>query len=114
MTRRDALRLEDILRSIDEIRFVLNGIDREAFMSDVMRRNSVSMSILVISEAARHLSASLKSTRSDIPWADVAAIGNIIRHVYFRIDYDALWTICTTRLDMLEGAARSMLDHIGD
>lgn len=67
------------------------------------------MSILMISEAARHLPESLKATRPEIPWADLVGIGNSLRHTYFRIDYDALWTICSDKLDPLEHAARQML-----
>lgn len=114
MTRRDVLRLNDILRAIDEIRLVLEGVDRETFVSEVMRRNSVSMSILMISEAARHLPQPLKETRPEIPWADLAGIGNILRHAYFRIDYEALWAICSNKLDPLESAVRSMLADNGE
>jgi uncharacterized protein with HEPN domain len=108
MTRREALRLADMLVAIADIREALDGIDKDRFMADRLRKNAVSMSILVISEAARNLPAELTSQHPEIAWKKMADIGNIIRHIYFRIDYEALWEICTHHLDALEPAARAM------
>jgi uncharacterized protein with HEPN domain len=112
MTRREALRLADILTAIADIRAALDGIDKDRFMADRLRKNAVSMSILVISEAARNLPAELTSQYPEIAWQKVADIGSIIRHVYFRIDYEALWEICDRHLGALEPVARAMASSL--
>ncbi|MBX3577186.1 MAG: DUF86 domain-containing protein [Rhizobiaceae bacterium] len=105
MSRLDSLRLADILTAIEDVRITLTGIDEQSFLHDRMRRNAVSMSILVISEAARHLSPALKAQRPDVPWRKIEDIGNILRHVYFRVEYKSLWEICVQHLEPLEAAA---------
>jgi uncharacterized protein with HEPN domain len=112
MPRRELHRLRDILTAIAEIRTVVEGTDRAGFLSDFMRCNSVAMSILVISESVRHLPGHIQALRPEIPWADVVGIGNIIRHTYFRVDHEALWTIGTTQMEALEEAIRAILADI--
>lgn len=82
-----------MLTAIADIKQALEGMDKESFLADRLRKNAVSMSILVISEAARSLPAALTSQHPEIAWRKVADIGNIIRHVYFRIDHEAVWDI---------------------
>lgn len=101
MSRREAFRLADILGAIHDIREALEGFDREQFLVDRLRKNAVSMSILIISEAAKNLPSSLTSRHPEIPWRKIGDIGNVIRHVYFRIDYEAPWDIYEFDLDPL-------------
>ena len=113
MSRLDSLRLADILAAIEDVRATIGGLDEQSFLQDRMRRNAVSMSILVISEATRHLSPELKSRQPSVPWRQIEDIGNIIRHVYFRVDYAGLWDIYVRHLDGLEHAVRSLLSERG-
>lgn len=112
MTRREALRLADILRAIADIKQALAGIDKQSFLADRLRKNAVSMSVLVISEAARNLPETLTSKHPQISWRKVADIGNIIRHVYFRIDHEAVWDIYEHELDALEEAVRALANSL--
>ena len=43
------------------------------------------------------------------PWAQIKAIGNRIRHEYFRIDDAILWEIVTEDLDSLMTVMEAML-----
>ena len=109
MSRLDGLRLADILTAIEDVRAALDGVDKQAFLGDRVLRNAVAMPILVISEAARHLSPALKDRRPDGPGRKIEDIGNIIRHVYFRVDYAGLWNIHVHHLDVLEEAVRTLI-----
>ena len=45
----------------------------------------------VIGEAVRHLSAHRDSLPSDIPWADIAGMRNVLVHAYFGVDLKIIW-----------------------
>jgi len=70
--------------------------------------------IEIISEASRRIPDDLKATAPDIPWRDVADIGNFLRHVYERTDPEIVWTVVKFRLAPLEQAIRGMLERLND
>jgi uncharacterized protein with HEPN domain len=45
---------------------------------------SVGGGLEIISEASRHIPDDLKELAPDIPWRQIAAIGNLLRHEYQR------------------------------
>ncbi|MCP8882217.1 DUF86 domain-containing protein [Devosia sp. XJ19-1] len=67
------------------------------------------------SEASRHVPQELKDDYGpDVPWRNVADLGNVLRHTYHRSDARTLWDIYTTELDALDRAISSMIDAVQD
>jgi uncharacterized protein with HEPN domain len=64
---------------------------------------------MVISEASRHISEERKAAFPNIRWRQMADIGNLVRHVYFKIDSERLWNIYRNDMPELEAAVREML-----
>jgi len=62
-----------------------------------------------ISEASRRVDPALKLLEPAIPWANIAGIGNILRHDYNRVDRMILWNIATRDLPVLEQAVERLL-----
>jgi uncharacterized protein with HEPN domain len=56
-------------------------------------QRAVERGLEIISEASRHVPADLKALTPDIPWRQIAAIGNLLRHEYQRADIAATWNI---------------------
>ncbi len=83
-------RLLDVLDAIDKARTAVGS------------RFATERAIEIISEASRHIPDDLKATAPDIPWRDVADIGNFLRHVYERTDPKIVWTVVKFRLAALE------------
>ena len=50
----------------------------------------------------------------DVPWADIIAIGNPLRHEYHRIDDKVLWETATVDLPKLQPIILRMLDEFKD
>jgi uncharacterized protein with HEPN domain len=69
----------------------------------------VERGIEIISEASRHIPDDLKKRHSQIPWQQIAAIGNRLRHEYQRVAPDILWRIARDELGFLELACRAEL-----
>ena len=89
------LYLEHIQELIAAIEHRLAGKTYENFVADDVLRDSIERRIEIISEASRRLPAAMKARYPDLPWPAIAAIGNVLRHEYYAIEFDILWRIAT-------------------
>jgi uncharacterized protein with HEPN domain len=77
------------------------GLDLHAYSEDYKTRRAVERCVEMISEATRHIPERWKSEFPAIPWREIAAIGNLLRHEYYRIDNVLMWKIATQSLPEL-------------
>ena len=93
MSNRDRILLMKTVQYADEIQETINrfNLSREAFVSDFVVKNAISMCILQIGELVGNLSDEFKSDNNNIPWREIKAMRNIAAHNYGEIDTDILW-----------------------
>lgn len=90
--RSEKERLLDILEAIERIeKYALEG--KEAFENDELIQNWMVNHITVIGEACRSLPSDFQAHHSNVPWADIIGMRNILVHHYFGIDTDAVWSV---------------------
>jgi uncharacterized protein with HEPN domain len=104
--RRTAHRLLDILDAITDIKAALADQNYDTFRSHRLVRPAVERYFEIISEASRHLPASITESDTTIAWRRVADLGNVLRHAYHDTDPAILWGIYLNHLDALEAAIR--------
>ena len=90
-----------ILEAIANIRTLLDGRSPDVLEDVVVIRPAVERHLEIISEAIRHLPSAMLADFPLIPWADIAALGNRLRHGYDRIRADILWNVYVYELDAL-------------
>lgn len=95
------IRLQDILNAIDEIGSYLESADFDAYERDAKTRRAVERCVEIISEASRHIPRELTDRFPDVPWAEVRAIGNILRHDYQRVAHHVMWRTATKHVSAL-------------
>jgi uncharacterized protein with HEPN domain len=95
------IRLLDILETVDAVAAITAGLDFRSYSADYKTRRAVERCVEVISEATRHLPLAWKSDFPAIPWREIAAIGNLLRHEYYRVDDLLMWKIATQSLPEL-------------
>jgi uncharacterized protein with HEPN domain len=95
------VRLVDIIETIDAVADIAKGLDFESYSMDFKTRRAVERCGEVISEATRHLSPEWKSDFPHIPWREIAAIGNLLRHEYYWVDDLLMWKVATQSLPEL-------------
>jgi uncharacterized protein with HEPN domain len=103
------LRLTDIRDSIDGIQNLAAGVTFETFAKSWALQRAVERGLEIISEASRHVSDDLKALAPDIPWRQIAAIGNLLRHEYQRADIKATWNIIEEHLPPLAIAIKLLI-----
>ncbi len=96
----------DIVEAIASIREAVEGETYESFIANRIKKAAVERFIEIVSEASRHIPDDVKQREAQLPWRNIAGIGNILRHAYHDTDPAILWNICHGPLDELEGAIR--------
>lgn len=109
MSERAAERVQHVQDAIIKIRRLLvektlNDLVNDDFMSAAYERF-----LEIISEASRHIPEEWKMEFGpDIPWRQIADLGNQLRHAYNRLLPQRLWAIYENDLDPLEIVIQAM------
>ncbi len=97
-------RLAHIARSITAIEGYWERKTFQEFASSEPLRAATERHLLIISEAVRHIPQSDRDNHPQIPWRDIAGIGNILRHGYDIIDPQRIWSVVRDDLPALKAA----------
>jgi uncharacterized protein with HEPN domain len=101
---RDRLFLGHILEAIADIDdFAVGG--RAAFMADRKTQSAVVRQIEIIGEAVKNPSPTLTAAETNIPWRQIAGTHDRLIHAYFKVNYDAVWS-------MIEQDMPSLRDNV--
>lgn len=113
MDERLRFRLLDILDAIAQLELLLGKLEFSSFVTDRVRRAACERFLEIVSEASRHIPQTWKTEHPEIPWKEIADIGNHLRHAYHSVDAEILWQIHTSgELDALKAAVKKMTsDH---
>lgn len=104
--------LEDIRSDLDAIESFVAGRSLEDFRRDGMLSRAIQRAMEITSEASRKLPTELTDAHPDVPWHDIRAIGNVLRHAYPDIDTERIWTIATREIHPLRAAITAMITRL--
>src|SRR5487761_913140 len=113
MERDPRLYVDHMLEAIANIEMDTAGCDFEKFRKDRRVRQLVERNLEIISEASRRLPQAAKNVEDQIPWRDIAGIGNVIRHDYHDTYPTVLWKTCAKDLQPLKDALARIRSTIG-
>jgi uncharacterized protein with HEPN domain len=108
-----AARLQDILEAIVTIETYTLGKSQGDYDAERILRDAVERNLERISEASRHIPRPLKTTHPEIPWREIAGLGNILRHAYPIVDDRLIWEVVVRDLPPLKAAVEQMLRGAG-
>ena len=93
-------------------RFV-RGLSYEQFSEDEFYFYAVTRCLEIIS-ASRRVPEEIEARHPEIPWAEMAAAGNIYRHEYEDVAQRRVWGTLETRLPGLLVAIEQELSDLGE
>jgi len=106
------VRLEDILEAIAGIERMLEGITFDVFAATWHLQRAAERGLEIISEASRSIPAEMRALEPEIPWPQIASIGNLLRHEYQRVEPLIVWNIVEGHLPHLKIAVRHLAMRI--
>ena len=112
MTRDTRVVLEEMIDVIDHLKAAIEHEDFASFEKDWVLRHAAQRALEIISEASRHLPENLRATEPDTDWAQIRAIGNLLRHEYHRTSDKVIWKAINEHLDKLRPILSRMLTRL--
>ncbi len=104
-------RLFHILESIDSIQELLASQTRENLESDRFSRLALERAFEIICEASRYVPLEIQAREPQIDWRGMVDLGNVLRHVYHRVDFDRLLRTAEKDLPPLRTFVKRVVDE---
>ncbi len=109
--RSERERLVDILEAIERIEKYA-ALGKASFENDELIQNWMVNHITIIGEACRGIPEDFRANYSDVPWADIVAMRNLLIHHYFGIDKEAVWIVVERDIPELKRNMEIILNNL--
>jgi uncharacterized protein with HEPN domain len=107
---KDKAYLWDISEACKDILHFISNVNYYDFEQDKMRRFAVERQMLVMGEAANHLSTELIESTKYIPWLKIIGLRNIIAHDYGEILVERIWNTAINHIELLYNEVIKLLE----
>ncbi|MFD4460606.1 DUF86 domain-containing protein [Nocardia sp. NPDC058480] len=106
--RTNSLYLADIVIAA---RTVIRWLDQrgDGWSTDEILQNAVLRQLLVIGEAASHLTDETRNKLPDLPWRQMRGFRNHAVHAYFSLDWEIVREVAEVDLPTVEAAVSQLL-----
>jgi uncharacterized protein with HEPN domain len=108
VSKRDLSYIWDMRTAAQEILEFMQGVSLAEFERNNQLRYAVERQLMVIGEAARHVSDEFQELHPEIPWLQIIGQRNVLAHDYGEILVERVWLTATTSLPEL----LALLDQI--
>ena len=88
--RNDALRLSDMLRSIERLHEVLSS-GYEQFSSSWLSQSAAIRELEILGEAAGEISPLLRRQHPEVEWGRMRGLSSFAKHEYWRVKPELVW-----------------------
>jgi uncharacterized protein with HEPN domain len=110
---RDAAYLLDMLHHARGILRTVDARTRDHYLADEDLRLLVERRVLIIGEAACHISQEFKDAHPQIPWHKIVGQRNILAHAYGEVDDEIMWDAATISVPELARFLETVLPASG-
>ena len=109
--RRWRFRLRHIIEAVERIQSYLQGMSLEEFLTDSKTADAVLRNLEIIGEASRLVPEEVTGRHSQVPWAEMRAMRNIVAHEYDRVNLHTIWGAIQQDLPPLVPLLRGILEQ---
>lgn len=102
-------RIEDIAEALSAIEEYSAGLDFAGWSQDRKTIDAVIRNFEIIGEAAANVPEEIQIRYSDLPWAQLKGIRNLLIHEYFGVDPEILWKTIQEDLPDLRNRIQAIL-----
>ena len=98
---RDISYLWDMRKYALEIKEIIKGVPHTKFIENKTIRYAIERLLLIIGEAANHVSREFQEQHSNIEWAQIIGLRNILAHEYGEVKIDKIYLAATKSIPAL-------------
>ena len=109
---KDFVRLQHILKAIQEIEEYTNGRNFSDFLNNSMFRFACIKQLEIIGEASNHITPEMQQRFSKVEWAQIVGMRNVFIHEYFGIDANVAWDIIEFDIPDLKEKIIEIIDNM--
>lgn len=101
MNDRDMSYLWDMRKYSLEIAEIIQGVPHAKFIENKTIRYAIERLLLIIGEAANHVSREFQASHPEIEWAQIIGLRNVLAHEYGEVKMDKIYLAATNRIPEL-------------
>lgn len=106
---RDMSYLWDMRKYALEIIDITKGIPHTKFVENKTIRYAVERLLLIVGEAANHVSKEFREENPEIEWAQIIGLRNVLAHEYGEVKTDKIYLAATKSIPVLLERLSSLL-----
>ena len=114
MKRNDLRHAQNMWDAADEVTRLTAGKSRSDLDDDPILAIALIKLLEIIGEAASHVNQDSRDDHPDIPWADIAPMGNRLAHACLDVNLDIVWKTVTEELPPVMGVLDTLVPHDQD
>jgi len=99
----------DMREAAREVASFVQGVSYTQFVGNKMIRYAVERSLMIIGEAANHVSEDFQEKHSEIAWHQIIGQRNVLAHEYGEVKVDRIWIAATASIPGLLKALEPLL-----
>lgn len=101
MNDRDMSYLWDMRKHSLEITEIIHGVPHAKFIENKTIRYAIERLLLIVGEAANHVSREFQESHPDIEWAQIIGLRNVLAHEYGEVKMDKIYLAAAKRIPEL-------------
>jgi uncharacterized protein with HEPN domain len=101
VSKRDLSYIWDMRTAAQEILEFMQGVSQAEFERNNQLRYAIERQLIVIGEAARHVSDEFQEQHPEMPWLQIIGQRNVLAHDYGEILVERVWLTATKSLPEL-------------
>lgn len=109
---RDMSYLWDIRKYALEITEIIKGVPHAKFVENKTIRYAIERLLLIVGEAANHVSKEFQDEHPEIEWAQIIGLRNILAHEYGEVKMDKIYLAATKAVPAGSGTRLALEDAI--
>ena len=106
---RDLSYLWDMRKYAAEITEIIKGVPHTKFVENKTIRYAIERLLLIVGEAANHVSKEFQEKHSELEWAQIIGLRNILAHEYGEVKMDKIYLAATKSIPALLNSLESLI-----